>query len=444
MKKPILTAVSAILASAAFATTATIREGSVSATQNASHRMIVNYTLDDGPAIVTFDVLTNGVSIGEENLTAFTGDVNKKVESGTHTFHWLPVKSWPGHVFPQGGDVTVSVKVIAWDVDCAPDVIVIDLLTKSNVTYFASLKGLPGGVQDDMYKTDKLVLRKIPAEYVTWKMGSPTTESGYNQWIDIQHTVTLTHDCYMGVYEVTQKQWFNVSGTKPSYFTNETYWATRPVENVAYRWDNATKDIRGNYSATTGWPNGEDPHAVSATSFFGKLRKHSGLDLLDLPTDAQWEYACRAGSGGIYPVEGLAYGAANAARFARYVAEGCVDGSSTLPNQNCTTVNGTATVGSYEPNAWGLYDMLGNVCEWCLDIYKSNPGTSPVTDPVGSLTENSSLRSCRGGGWKTKLPAIRCGSRAKYLYSDSIQYDGSYKYWDTYDFIGFRVCLHLQ
>ena len=441
-KTAALTAIAAIAATA-FGTPATIRKGSVSATQTASHRMIVNYTLDDGPAIVTFDVLTNGVSIGGAALSAFTGDINRKVESGEHAFHWVPTKSWPGMYFPAGGDVSVSVKVVAWDVDCAPDVMVIDLLTPSNVTYFTSLDGLPGGVQSDVYKTDKLVLRKIPAEYVTWKMGSPTTESNYNLYIDKRHDVTLTKDYYMGVYEVTQKQWFNVSGTKPSYFTNEVCWATRPVENVAYKYDTAVKDVRGNASLSAGWPNGEDPHAVGANSFFGKLRRHSGLGLLDLPTDAQWEYACRAGSGGIYPVEGLAYGAANAMRFARYVADGYVDGE-TEPDQNCTTEHGTAAVGSYEPNAWGLYDTLGNVSEWCLDVYKTDLTTEPGTDPVGALTENSYYRVHRGGGWKTRLNTIRCGSRARYLKADSMQNDGCYKYWDVFNHIGFRVCLHMQ
>jgi formylglycine-generating enzyme required for sulfatase activity len=438
MKKVLVAATLSVMAVAAFATTAVIREGSVKASQNASHRVIVDYTLDNGPAIVTFDVLTNGVSIGERHLTEFSGDVNRKVDSGAHTFHWLPVKCWPGHVFPAGGDVEVTVKVVAWDLNCAPDVMVIDLLAKSNVTYFASLEGLPGGVQDEVYKTDKLVLRKIPAEYVEWKMGAPSSQSGYNKWVDTQHQVTLTRDYYMGVYEVTQKQWYNISGTKPSHFTNSECWATRPVEKVAYSGDFASYSIRGN---STSWPNGSDVHEVKADSFFGKLRAHSGLELLDLPTDAQWEYACRAGCGGVYYLPDLAYGDESASKLARYYAEGYVDG--VAPQADCTTESGTAAVGSYVPNAWGLYDTLGNVREWCLDVWQDNLGTDSVINPVGSAS-SSYHRVYRGGSWCDYKQVIRCGSRASYPAGASTQENSSVQYWVASPYIGFRVCLHLQ
>ena len=439
MKKQIAFVFAVLCAGAVLATPATIPEDSVSVTQNLSHRMFVNYTLENGPAIVTFELLTNGVSIGDAPIANAEGDVFKKVESGEHSFMWNANKGWPGHCFPKGGDVAVSVRVIAWDVNCAPNVMVIDLMTPSNVMYYASLEGLPRGVQDKVYKTDKLVLRKIPAEYVVWKMGSPSSESGYNRWNETQLQVTLTKDYYLGVYEVTQKQWYNIKGTKPAYFNNPDCWETRPVEQVGYSTD-AAENIRGSAS----WPNGEDPHKVAETSFFGKLRTHSGLDLLDFPTEAQWEYACRAGVPGVY-YTGLPYDAANAEKIARYAGDGgCIDGT-TAPDRGCSTDNGTAEVGSYEPNIWGLYDMLGNVSEWVLDIWKGSLGTDPVTDPIGNQPQTGNqLNTLRGGSWKDRLQVIRCGSRSRYLIADPYQSDSMATLWNKEVYGGFRVCLHLQ
>ncbi len=96
------------------------------------------------------------------------------------------------------------------------------------VTY---LTAVPSGGWTDTYKTTRLVLRRIPAG--TFIMGSPSSELGRDSY-EIQHTVTLTKDFYIGVFEVTQRQWELVMGNKPSYFNNTSYYSTRPVEEISY------------------------------------------------------------------------------------------------------------------------------------------------------------------------------------------------------------------
>ena len=226
----------------------------------------------------------------------------------------------------------------------------------------------PKGGWTDEYKTTKLVLRKIPAG--TFMMGSP----GEEQWRvenETQHQVTLTKNFYMGVFEVTQKQWERVMGNWPSYFENPDYRDSRPVEKVTY---NA---IRGS-NAGSGWPANND---VDSGSFLGKLRDRTKLDF-DLPTEAQWEYACRAGT-----TTALNSGknlianqmCPNVNEVGRYF----YNGGKFNPADGDTT-NGTAKVGSYLPNQWGLYDMHGNVREWCLDWWDGNAySAQPVTDPTG-------------------------------------------------------------
>ena len=203
----------------------------------------------------------------------------------------------------------------------------------------------------DEYKTTKLVLRKVEAGSFT--MGSPTNELGRSDG-ETRHHVTIRKPFYMGVFEVTQKQWELATGARPSFFTNAAAWATRPVESVTYL------DIRGT-SRGTNWPASA---RVDAGSFLGILRAKTGLDF-DLPTEAQWEYACRAGtttalnSGKDLTAEDAC---PNLAELARYSRNG---GNPSTSSSDASA--GTAKVGSYLPNAWGFYDMHGNVTEWCLD-----------------------------------------------------------------------------
>ncbi len=256
----------------------------------------------------------------------------------------------------------VGERVTLWAVwEWLPPYMVVDLSSGSSatsypVTYLAEPPA--GGFNTDEYKTTKLVLRRLEPGQV------PTRDA------------TLTKPFFVGLFEVTQRQWELVMGTRPSYFSNNSYYATRPVEQVSYNM------IRGS-SLGSQWP---ASNAVDADSFLGRLRARVDLDF-DLPTEAQWEYACRAGTATDYN-SGENY-SATVDQIGRFMDNG---GTNYL--QSCTTAGGTAAVGSYLPNAWGLYDMHGNVREWCLD-WKG--GSLSGNDPVGSPSGEDRVN--RGGCW---------------------------------------------
>ena len=211
------------------------------------------------------------------------------------------------------------------------------------ITYLADPPS--GGFNADAYKTTKLVLKRIEAG--SYKMGGSVD-------------VTLTKPFFIGLFEVTQKQYSLVTGSNPSNFSGDK----RPVENVSY---NA---IRGSSNGAN-WPSS---NAVDSSSFLGKMRARTGLDF-DLPTEAQWEYACRAGT-----ITTYSYG-------------DDADGNYMWYKGNASSQ--THDVGTKQPNPWGLYDMHGNVWEWCLDWYASK--LRGGTDPKGSSWGGSS-RVNRGGG----------------------------------------------
>jgi len=254
--------------------------------------------------------------------------------------------------------------------------------TKYRVSY---LDGIPAGGWTDDYKTSKLVLRWI--EPGTFTMGSPTDELGRKSK-ETKHQVTLTRGCWMAVFETTQRQWELVMGEKPSYFDDSSCYESRPVEKVSYDM------IRGS-STGAGWPANSD---VDAESFLGKLRAKTG-GMFDLPTEAQWEYACRAGTT-------TALNSGKNLTKASYCPN--MDDVGRY-NNNGGSSDGTAKVGSYAPNAWGLYDMHGNVSEWCLDWGLTDLGDSAVSDPSGEAS--GSNRILRGGNWNSDAELCRSAFR---------------------------------
>jgi len=291
----------------------------------------------------------------------------------------------------------------------SPAYLVVDLADGPTATTYpvTALTEPPPGGWTDAYKTTKLVLRRVPAG--TFMMGSPTNELGH--WIDeTQHQVTLTQDIYVGVFEVTQRQWERVMGNWPSWFDNNTYRDSRPVEQVAYA------AIRG-ANAGANWPTNS---SVDADSFMGRLRARTGR-MFDLPTESQWEYAGRAGtqaalnSGVDLTSE---YGVCtNLDGLGRYW-----DATGDDPAKSSDTAAGTAEVGSYQPNGWGLYDMHGNVWEWCLDRYGAYPGDA--IDPQGD--ESGAYRTLRGGSWYDY--AHRCRMAARLFRSpETVSYNGGFR-----------------
>ena len=254
-------------------------------------------------------------------------------------------------------------KAVTFKVEYWPTYLVIDLSGGTSATSYpvTTLMTPPAGGWSDEYKTTKLVLRRIEA-------GSFKMDGSYD--------VTISKPFYMGVFEVTQKQYQLVTGSNPSSYEGDA----RPVEYVSWNM------IRGD-SNTYNWPT---DRTVSSTSFVGKLRAKTGLTF-DLPTEAQWEYACRAGTTSTYNNGGDAE--SDLKKLGRYDSNG--DSSSQHTK-----------VGSYLPNAWGLYDMHGNVWEWCLDWYGS---LASSTDPVGPGSGSS--RVLRGGGWSSDADYCASSSR---------------------------------
>ena len=260
------------------------------------------------------------------------------------------------------------------------------------------LHAAPAEGWTDEHRTTTLVLRRIPAG--TFAMGSPPGELGREPWdpgSEEQRQVTLTRDFYIGVFQVTQKQWERVMGTWPAYFDDAAYRDPRPVERVSWN------DIRG--GEWPGSPSGSGQPAPDG--FVQRLRDRTGLSAFDLPTEAQWEFACRAGTTtALNSGTNLTHedDCPNVAELGRYSFNGGSDGRD---NPGCTTSGGTAKAGSYRPNAWGLYDMHGNVWEWCLDWYETYHAST--TDPVGAA--EGSHRAIRGGSWLSDAGDCRSARR---------------------------------
>ena len=329
--------------------------------QDRKRRVNVSYHLDEA-AYVTMDVLTNGVSIGGANIQLVTGDCNRLVPAGDHRIRWDARGSWPDQ-FHDGGNATIRLK--AWAADVPPPVLDIDLVGKA-AFYYPSVEFLPGGgLANDIYRTTHLVMRKVPAAGATFTMGSPTDENPNRLASEVQHLVSFTNDYYLAIYETTRRQFAllgcSVHATygeqEPPYAGDDPDQA--PIGRILY--DN----LRGSVSGGIDWP----ATGSNVGGYLATIREATGL-ALDIPTEAQWEFACRAGT-----ATAMYNGKPNA---------------ETWGNPDCNDIawfTGTSeqkphAVGGKQPNAWGFYDMYGNVREWCLDWYATYPD-SQVIDPDG-------------------------------------------------------------
>ena len=396
-----------------------------------SRRVTISYVLAGDPAIVTVDIQTNfvaggeteWVSIGGENYANMVGDVNHLVQPGERTVQWNPVKSWPNQKVAAGG---LRAVVKAYPSDSPPDYLVIDLETGAK-TWYENVESLPdGGLKNDVYRTERLVMRRIPAAGVIWTMGDDPNATYAPSTAATPHKVVFSSDYYMAVFELTYGQLVNVTGQDYDTlqaFKNEQFKFVRPATNVRF------PHLRGSENGYC-WPTnvpGMLPHDVDSGfskkgTILRQFRDLCGLRL-DLPTEAQWEYACRAGAKTRLYNGGTVSSAGDVslhplARF-RYNG-GYVGGSSEPDYENCSTNFGTAVVGSYEPNAWGLYDMLGNVREWCLDWSGPSSGLMdyvfevgvPRCDPPGEVWDSTAVRRVvRGGGYSSSSYNCTCGYR---------------------------------
>jgi formylglycine-generating enzyme required for sulfatase activity len=215
----------------------------------------------------------------------------------------------------------------------------------------------------------------------SFQMGSPTTEmsSGFGE--GPQHRVTISRPFYLGVYPVTQEQYETVMGCNPSRFTTkEKGGPQHPVEQVS--WDDAVEFCRR--------------LSVLPTE---KQAKHT----YRLPSEAEWEYACRAGS-----QMAFAFGDSLSSTQANFDGSRPYGSGRTGPN-----LQRTSRAGAYAANVWGLYDMHGNVWEWCQDWYDENYyQVSPEIDPRGP--DAGTQRVLRGGSWNNSGHLCRSARRNKY------------------------------
>jgi len=207
--------------------------------------------------------------------------------------------------------------------------------------------------------TNSLEMKFIYIQPGIFMMGSPKDEKGRDS-NEIHHQVTLTKGFYMQTTQVTQKQWKALKGNNPSNFNG---CEESPVEQVS--WD----DVQ---------------------DFIKKLNSKEGSDKYRLPTEAEWEYACRAGSNTIY-----CFGN-DKNRLKEYAW------------YDKNSDNQTHPVGQLNPNDWGLYDMHGNVWEWCSDWFGDYPA-SPVSEPAGPIS--GKRRVLRGGSWYENEWYCRSASR---------------------------------
>ena len=341
----------------------------------ATSQVTVTYDLGGtDAAVVTLDVQTNGVSIGQANVTRTVGDCNRLVSPGTgKTIYWRPDYDWENHVF---GEDEITCRVVAWPKWNPPDYMAVDLVYTNNVRYFTCAENVPDGVTADIYKSRYLLMRRIHAAGQTFIMGTPASEAfrtgtGAAQRTHLDetpHPVSFTKDFYIGVYEVTKAQNAQLTATVPQ--TDLT-----PYSYTSWN----TLDGR-------------------ATAF----REALGIGF-GLPTEAQWEFACRAGTdtsvNDLSELDGTkSYNTKPS--MMNEVAITAADGGGKAP----------VKVGQFKPNAWGLYDMHGNADEVCSDwVDTTKLSTAAVVDPTG--LESGTMKAVRGGVsyfWPTQA---RSGAR---------------------------------
>ena len=237
------------------------------------------------------------------------------------------------------------------------------------------LPGLPEGAKP-------LEMIKIPAG--TFTMGSPADERG--RWVGdgyewLPHEVTLTQGFYLGKYEVTQAQWETVMGSNPSM-------------------DSSEPQSGGRYGVGDDYP----VYSVSWNDcqLFIERLNALGQGTFRLPTEAEWEYACRAGTETRFSF-GDALECDDVVVYCGLMDEYMWWGGNNDPY-------GTKAVGLKLPNPWGLYDMHGNIYEWCWDRWEYPSARGPQVDPQGPTS--GSYRVIRGGDWN--LHAIYCRSAYRF------------------------------
>lgn len=365
--------------------------GDVDISMDGKGLVTVTYSLDSD-AIVTADFRSNGVSLGGAKQWSLSGDVNRLVFAGNDkTLTWNAKQDAPETELT---DVTVELK--AWAESDAPDYMVADLLktTDCRIRYYPSADFMPGGiVSNEHYRMYRLVFRKIKAKDVEWTMGTTDELGRSTSGNEEAHTVKLDRNYYIAVFETTKAQGEAVGSTKNNScpHSNSSRWRLTSIGR----------------SPWNGWRGTMPPAEPSAGSILGKFSSRTGLKV-DFPTEAQWEFAARGGH------EEGTWG----------------DGSKILKTKNAEDVNLTrlaiykynvnemTETGTCSTNSYGLYDMHGNVAEFCQDWYQ--PDITGLNGALCAHPDDSSLRAdgtpganrvVRGGYWSYNPMYVRASYR---------------------------------
>ncbi len=311
-------------------------------------------------ALLTSLKVTAQDKVANKTYTATKLSGDMALTAGTHKFVWD--MNAEGLTF-KSDDVIFSVSCETTPATyCVIDLSAGAEASSYPVTYLAEPPD--GGFNVDEYKTSKLVLRRIEAG--TFIMGEDQANES--------HRVTLTKPFFCGIFETTQRQYELVTGVNPCLSASCGKGDVYPVHYVSYNM------IRGS-SLGARWP---ESSVVDDSSFMGKLRTKTGMPEFDLPTDAQWEYACRAGT-----TTAFSYGDSSSANYYMWYTS----------NSDYSS----HPVGMKNANGWGLYDMHGNVYEWCLD-FRGYGSLAYGTDPKGS-SQGGMGRVERGGNFHSESSA---------------------------------------
>ncbi|QLC49710.1 formylglycine-generating enzyme family protein [Methanolobus zinderi] len=214
----------------------------------------------------------------------------------------------------------------------------------------------------DVY-TNSIGMQFIRVPAGEFEMGSVEKEINWFRNEDPPHKVSIMKEFYLGKFPVTQKQWLEIMDRNPSKFTGED----NPVDRISWN---------------------------DAQEFIKKLNEREETKTYRLPSEAEWEYACRAGT---------------TTKYSFGDSESELDDHAFYGNQDI----GSHPVGIKKPNPWGLYDMYGNVWEWMQDVYHDSYESAPADGSAREDNNGKIMRVVRGGSWQTS--AVGCRSASRYF-----------------------------
>ncbi|MGN0834199.1 MAG: formylglycine-generating enzyme family protein [Kiritimatiellia bacterium] len=422
MKQVLISSLSSLAATVALAAAPSVSNVALVQDEE-SQELTITYDLD-AEGIVIAEILTNGASVGWSNLRSMAGAVNRQVSAGTgKQIWWRPDRTWPAGVKLVAD--TVTARVTAYSLDAPPDYVAVDVTGTQAKFYYPNEEALPGGIGDRIYRTDMMLFRLIKAANVTFRMGV-AEEWGY-QYVNANypHNVTLTNDYWLGVFPVTQGQFANVL-----HFGTDTCRSYFPANMASYNVTNGADAVLcpvDNVSAVCAGPDWDlakdiDDFTVGYHSVMYAIRSATGFSRAYLPTLAEWEFAARAGSGEDRVYEGHA-----------------VDDVAWHAGNSAGRLQ---PVGLKRPNAWGLYDLFGNVWERTRD---SAVRTKYTTDQVAPMVGSTDWATGSTGGRQAMVGGAFDTDAADICFAKSIAgTDDNRKQSVALPGWGFRVMVPLK